>query len=321
MPTLVGKEVGTTGYGLMRMTWNPQPPPKEVCFETLNTALDLGANFWNAGELYGTPDYNSCHLLREYFTKYPEKADKVVLSIKGGLKRGTLIPDGSEENIRRSVDECLKVLGGTKTIDIFECARQDKNTTVEQTVTILAQLVKEGKIKAIGLSEVDAETIRRAHKVHPIAAVEVEFSLWATDILHNDVAKTCAELNIPIIAYSPLGRGVLTGEITKFSDIPEGDFRRLLPKYQEGTLQDNLKLVHAVVDLAKRKGLAPAQIALAWIRTLSNKPGFPTIIPIPGGTTSDKVTQNMQGVETLSDEDMAELDAILKTHEVKGARY
>lgn len=145
------------------MTWNPQPPSKEVCFETLNTALDLGANFWNGGEIYGTPDYHSCHLLREYFSKYPEKADKVVLSIKGGTKAGQLIPDGSEENIRRSVDDCLKVLGGTKTIDIFECARQDPNTTVEQTVTILAQLIKEGKIKGIGLSEVDAETIRRAY--------------------------------------------------------------------------------------------------------------------------------------------------------------
>lgn len=151
--------------------------------------------------------------------------------------------------------------------------------------------------------------------------MEVEFSLWATDILHNDVAKTCAELNIPIVAYSPLGRGVLTGEINKLTDIPEGDFRRLLPKYQDGTLQENLKLVHAVIDLAKRKGVSPAQIALAWIRTLSNKPGMPTFIPIPGGTTSDKVTQNTQGVETLSDEYMQELDTILKTYEVKGARY
>lgn len=144
------------------MTWNPTPPPKETCFETLNTALDLGANFWNAGELYGTPDYNSCHLLQAYFEKYPQNADKVLLSIKGANKPGQLVPDGSEENIRRSVDECLRILKGTKSIDIFECARQDPNTTVEQSVTILAKLVKEGKIGGIGLSEVDAETIRRA---------------------------------------------------------------------------------------------------------------------------------------------------------------
>jgi pyridoxine 4-dehydrogenase len=144
------------------MTWNPTAPPKEVCFETLNAALEAGANLWNGGEFYGTNEWNSCHLLHDYFRKYPQNADKVVLSIKGGNKPGEFRPDGSEANIRRSVDACLKALDGTKSIDIFECARQDPNTTVEQSVTILAQLVKEGKIGGIGLSEVDAETIRRA---------------------------------------------------------------------------------------------------------------------------------------------------------------
>ena len=144
------------------MTWVAQPPSQDQCFETLNTALKLGANFWNGGELYGSPDYNSLHLLNKYFSKYPENAEKVVLSIKGGLKPGQLVPDGSEENIRRSVDECLRVLGGTKKIDIFECARQDPSFPVEHTINVLAQYVKEGKIGGIGLSEVDAETIRRA---------------------------------------------------------------------------------------------------------------------------------------------------------------
>jgi pyridoxine 4-dehydrogenase len=145
------------------MTWNPQPTPLDVAFETLNKTLELGANFWNGGELYGTPDSNSLHLMNKYFTKYPENAEKVVLSIKGGLKAGQLIPDCSEENIRRSVDECLKVLDGKKKIDIFECARQDSNFPVEHTVEVLAKYVKEGKIGGIGLSEVDAETIRRAY--------------------------------------------------------------------------------------------------------------------------------------------------------------
>lgn len=144
------------------MTWRPQPPAQEVCFETLNTALELGANFWNGGELYGTPEYNSLHLLNKYFTKYPENAEKVVLSIKGGLKKGELVPDSSEANIRRSVDECLLQLDGKKTIDIFECARQDPKFSVESTIEVLATYVKEGKIGGIGLSEVDAETIRRA---------------------------------------------------------------------------------------------------------------------------------------------------------------
>ncbi|EAU38863.1 predicted protein [Aspergillus terreus NIH2624] len=303
------------------MTWVPQPPPQEQCFDALNTALKLGANFWNAGELYGTPEYNSLHLLNKYFTAHPDKANEVVLSIKGGLKVGQLAPDGSEANIRRSVDECLRVLDGKKTIDIFECARQDPNTTVEQTVTILAQLKKEGKIGGIGLSEVDADTIRRAHKVHPIAAVEVELSLFDTTILKNDVAKTCAELNIPVVAYSPLGRGVLAGAFTSASEIPDGDFRKILPKFQDEAMKQNIKLVDEVRDLAARKGVAPVQIALAWILTLSGRPGMPTIIPIPGGTTSDKVTQNLQGVPRLTDEEMAEIDAILDKNEVVGARY
>ncbi len=145
------------------MTWQVQPPAEEVCFETLNKSLELGANFWNGGELYGTPEYNSLHLLNKYFTKYPENADKVVLSIKGGLKPGMLVPDSSEANIRRSVDECLRLLDGKKKLDIFECARQEAKFPIEHTVEILAQYVKEGKIGGIGLSEVDAETIRRAY--------------------------------------------------------------------------------------------------------------------------------------------------------------
>ncbi|KAL5357034.1 NADP-dependent oxidoreductase domain-containing protein [Aspergillus floccosus] len=303
------------------MTWVPQPPPQEQCFDALNTALKLGANFWNAGELYGTPEYNSLHLLNKYFTAHPDKANEVILSIKGGLKVGQLMPDGSEANIRRSVDECLRVLDGKKTIDIFECARQDPNTTIEQTVAVLAQLKKEGKIGGIGLSEVDAETIRRAHKVHPIAAVEVELSLFDTTILKNDVAKTCAELNIPVVAYSPLGRGVLAGAFTSASEIPDGDFRKILPKFQDDAMKQNIKLVDEVRNLAARKGVAPVQIALAWILTLSGRPGMPTILPIPGGTTSDKVTQNLQGVPRLTDDEMAEIDAILDKNEVVGARY
>ncbi|KAJ5383059.1 hypothetical protein N7517_000970 [Penicillium concentricum] len=321
MPSLLGQEVGPIGYGTMRMTWNAQLPSEEVCFETLNTTLELGANFWNAGELYGTAEYNSLHLLNKYFTKYPENAEKVVLSVKGGLKVGELVPDCSEKNIRRSVDESLRLLDGKKKLDIFECARQDPKVPVEETIKVLAEYVKEGKIGGIGLSEVDAETIRRAHKVHPIAAVEVEMSLWSTDILHNDIAKTCAELNIPVIAYSPLGRGVLTGAVTSLADIPQDDIRHHLSRFQEENFQQNLKLINEVKDLASRKGVAPAQIALAWIRTQSEKPDMPTIIPIPGGTTKDKVVQNMGGAQTLTDSEMAEIDAILEEHTVSGARY
>ncbi|OJJ83477.1 aldo/keto reductase family protein [Aspergillus glaucus CBS 516.65] len=321
MPSLVGREVGATGYGTMRLTWTPTPPPQSQSFETLDTALTHGANFWNAGELYGTPGFNSLHLLHAYFSQYPEKADQVVLGIKGGLKPGQLLPDGSEQNIRRSVDECLRVLDGKKKVDIFECARQDPNTSVEQTVTILGKLVEEGKIGGVGLTEVDAETIRRAAKVCPIAAVEVEFSLWDTSILENDIAKTCHELNIPIAAYSPLGWGALTGAFTSKDSFPEGDHRRNMQKFQDEYMVHNLKLIEEVKSLAERKSVAPVQIALAWILTLSEREDMPTIIPIPGGSTKDKVTQNLNGVPRLSESEMAEIEGILKENGVVGKRY
>jgi pyridoxine 4-dehydrogenase len=175
----------------------------------MKTALSLGANFWNGGELYGTPERNSLHLLNEYFTKYPEDADKVVLSIKGATIPGKGFPDGSKTNVQRSLDECLKVLDGKKFLDLFEPARVDPNVPIEETIGYIAEYVKAGKLGGICLSEVNANTIRRAVKVHPIAAVEVELSLWSTNILENGVAQTCAELGIPIVAYSPLGRGFL----------------------------------------------------------------------------------------------------------------
>lgn len=175
----------------------------------MRTALSEGAVAWNGGELYGSPERNSLHLLNEYFTKYPSDAEKVVLSIKGGLVPGAMKPDGSREGIKRTMEETLRVLDGKKFLDLFECARVDPNTPIEDTVSYLAEYVKAGKLGGISLSEVGANTIRRAHKVHPISAVEVEVSLWETSAFENGVVETCGELGIPIVAYSPLGRGFL----------------------------------------------------------------------------------------------------------------
>jgi pyridoxine 4-dehydrogenase len=161
------------------------------------------------GEFYGTPELNSLHLLNDYFTKYPDDADKVVISIKGGMKTTEMAIGGSKANIQRSIDECLRVLDGKKFLDLFECARVDPEVPVEDTISYIAEYVKAGKLGGICMSEVSAKSIRKGHAVHPIAAVEVEFSMYATEILENDVAATCAELGIPIIAYSPMGRGFL----------------------------------------------------------------------------------------------------------------
>ncbi|KAI9766062.1 MAG: Pyridoxine 4-dehydrogenase [Geoglossum simile] len=285
----------------------------------MKTALANGANFWNGGEFYGSPQLNSLHYLRDYFAAYPEDKDKVVISIKGGLNTIGQV-DGTEKNVRRSVDECLRVLDGKKFLDIFQCARVDPLTPIETTIAVLAKYVKEGRIGGIGLSEVKAETIRRAHKVHPIAAVEVEFSLWATDILTNGIADTCAELGIPIIAYSPLGHGFLTGQIKSLNDLHKSDFRRRLPRFSPKNFPKNFELVSDVEKLAEKRSLSPAQIAMAWVKAKSERNGLPTIIPIPGATTEEKVTENMKDV-TITDEDLVELDGILSKAVVIGERY
>ncbi|KAK7893797.1 hypothetical protein LTR67_006498 [Exophiala xenobiotica] len=329
-PTLVSKPVGPIGYGLMGLTWRANPQPAEESYEAMSTALSLGANFWNGGELYGPPERHSCHILKEYFTRYPDHADKVVLSIKGGCKPGSLEPDGSRANVRRSVEDCLKILDGTKKIDIFQCARVDPNTPIEDTIKALAGLVNEGKIGGIGLSEVKASTIERAHAVHPIAAVEVEVSLFgALDILKNGVAKTCAKLGIPIVAYSPLGRGALAGEgVRRNADIPEGDFRKHLPKFQDDVLEQNNRLVDEVDKLAERKGVTKPQIALAWVRQLTgrtiemdgDKVTLGTVIPIPGATKVERIKENSKLVE-LTDEEFDEIAGVFESNPVKGDRY
>lgn len=220
MPTLLKRQIGPVGFGLMGLTRPVDPPLQEQSFCAMNAAFESGANYWNGGEFYGTPERNTLHLLNEYFTKYPEKASQVVLCIKGNRTPGTLDFDGSEKGVRRSVDECLRVLDSKKSLDIFECARVDPRTPIEETMGVLAQYVREGKIKGIGLSEVGEETIRRAAKVHPIAQVEVELSLWTPNVLHNGVAKTCAELGIPLMAYAPLSRGGLTNQVSEASELP-----------------------------------------------------------------------------------------------------
>ena len=168
----------------------------------MKTAVINGAIFWNGGTFCGPATANSLQLLNSYFTKYPEDADKVIISIKGPIK-------GDEASVRKTVDECVKLLHGRKKLDIFQCARVDPKTSIEETVRVLAQYIKEGKLGGIGLSEPKTNDIRRAAAVHKIAAVEVEFSLFVLEPTQNGAATTCADLGIPIIAYSPLGRGFL----------------------------------------------------------------------------------------------------------------
>ena len=319
MPIILDRHVGPIGYGLMGLTWRADPPSESQCFLAMNTALSCGANFWNGGEFYGSQEHNSLHLLNSFFTTYPEKTDSVFLSIKGGLKPGTIQPDCTEAGIRRSVDECIRVLDGRKAIDLFQCARIDPNTPIEEVVEVLRSLVEEGKIKGIGLSEVRAATIRRAHKVYPIAAVEVELSLWTTDILSNGIAATCSELGIPIIAYAPLSRGALADEFpTNNSEIPI--HRRNFPKFKDEALLKNMRLTQEVEKLARNRGCSKSQMAIGWVRGLCGRNGLGTIIPIPGAEKAEWVRENCEDV-VLSDEEMKAIDGVLHNHQIVGERY
>ncbi|KAK2004092.1 aldo/keto reductase [Colletotrichum falcatum] len=320
MPQLNGQEVGQIGFGLMGFTWRPQPCSEEQAFEAMRAALKNGCNFWNGGEFYGPPEYNSSVLLERYFAKYPEDADKVVLSMKGGID-ADLKPDGSPEGIRRSLDNIIGQLKGRKKVDIFECARRDKNTPLEVTFGVIQkEYIDTGKVGGICLSEVSAATIHEAVKHAKIVGVEVELSLFSTEILNNGVATACAQYGIPIIAYSPVGRGMLTGQFKTLDDLPQGDIRRHLPRFQPDTFGINIKLAEQAEALARKKGVTPAQLAIGWTMALSRRPGMPEIIPIPGATTAERVNENAKLVE-LTDKEMGEIDATLAKFEVVGGRY
>jgi pyridoxine 4-dehydrogenase len=218
--------------------------------------------------------------------------------------------DGSRDGARRSVENCVAILAGTKKIDIFEYARVDRAHPIETTIGALGELVKEGKIGGIGLSAVGAETVHRAAKVHPIAMVENEVSLCSTDSLSNGVAEACAQHNIPIVAYSPLARGFLTRDFKSVANVAAGDKRHHRPRLSAGTSPRNLKLGVKIQTIAEEKSCTSAQIAIAWVRQLSEKRGMPLFIPIPGSTSLNRVKENGQIVE-LSKGELAELDAEL----------
>jgi len=323
MPQLVGKEVGPIGFGLMGLTWRGTPCPQEQAFEAMRAALKNGNNLWNGGEFYGPPEYNSLVLLERYFEKYPEDADKVVLSIKGGVNPKTHQTDGTAENTRRTLDDSIAQLKGRKKIDLFEFGRRDQDVPMEVTFSLIdKEYVQTGKIGGISLSEVRAETIHEAVKHTKVLAVEVELSLFSTEVLENGVAAACAEYSIPLIAYSPIGRGMLTGQMKKVEDIPEDSLLRHfhMPRFQPGNFEINLQLVQQIEERAEKRGCTPAQLAINWTRALSRRPGMPIIIPIPGATTVARVKENSKLID-LTDEEMAQIDAALVKFTPAGERY
>lgn len=316
---VAGKDVGEIGLGVIGLVAPGKAIPTDYAIEVLKTALDSGANFWNAGEFYGVTQYNSLHLLNAYFSKYPEDAARVFISVKGCFDMISRKALNDSEGVRASIDNCLKIIDGKCHIDLFEAARVDPDVPIETTVRAIAEYVKAGKVGSIGLSECSAASIRKAAAVHPVAAVELELSLFETSVLSNGVAETCQELQIPVIAYSPLGRGFLTGKFRRFEDLPDGDYRKFFPRFQPAVFGENLKVVEEVDELAKGKGCSAAQVAIAWVSEQSRTTGIP-IIPIPGASAISRVQENMKRV-TLRDQELKQLNLALQRITIKGARY
>ncbi|TIB62960.1 hypothetical protein E3P77_03686 [Wallemia ichthyophaga] len=326
MPQVLNKQIADIGHGLMGMTWTDKPIPIDEAMAVMKRSIEVsgGSVAWNGGEFYGPPEHNSLHLLKAYFTKYPEDASKVVLCIKGGIDLKVFAPNGSYEFLSSSVDKCNELLGGVKKIDQFEPARRDPNHTSKQIIENLTRIEKEGKIGGISLSEVDEKTIREAAKAAEdlgtkVSSVEVEFSMASPDILYNGVAKACADFNIPIYAYSPIGRGLLSGKIKSNADAK--GMAKHFPRFQDGNIEENLKLVAEVEKLAEKKRCTPAQIAIAWVKHHSNRNGLPTIIPIPGASSVRRVEENLINSITLTDDDMKHLNEAVEKVEIKGGRY
>ncbi|KAH9811832.1 NADP-dependent oxidoreductase domain-containing protein [Melampsora americana] len=317
--------VGPIGYGLMNLTWTPQETPDAQAFEAILTSLNAGSTFLNAGEFYGMgPDrtYSNLELLSRFFDHYPEwsKSEKCFLSVKGGaiFKDGNINGvDGSEANLRKSVDTINEKLGGKKKMDLFQMARVDKSIEIEEVMKTLKSLIEEGKFQHIGLSEVSAKTIERAHKIHPISAVEIEYSPWSLDIENNGVLETCERLQIPIIAYSPLGRGMLTGTLKSPADIPAGDLRHSLDRFKPENFDQNLKIVEKLKSISDQKSCTTTQLCLSWILSQSK-----LMIPIPGSRRPEGVKESLGSLKVkLNEDDLKQIRKIVNQAEVKGGRY
>ncbi|KZT07914.1 aldo/keto reductase [Laetiporus sulphureus 93-53] len=316
--------VGKVAHGLMMMTWrDPQHSlPDEEAFEAIKAGVDAlpsGTKMLiNSGEFYG-PNLSTANLelIARFFDKYPEYADKTFLSVKGGAVVGELNIDSSPENLRRSVDKINSVLRGTKKLDLFESARVDPKIPIEEAVKTLAELVKEGKFSHIGLSECKAETLRRAHAVHPISIVEIEVSLWSYEEETKKVIAAAKELGIAVAAYSPLGRGFLTGSIKKTDDLTDGDFRRQMTRFREEHIEQNLAFVEALKAIAAKKNITPAQIAIAWVSSLGEH-----VIPLPGSSNKKRTLENLAAADiVLTEADKAEIAKVMSEHHIKGDRY
>jgi aryl-alcohol dehydrogenase-like predicted oxidoreductase len=307
--------VSDMGLGCMGMSAFYGTSDEGEAIRTIHRAIELGCTFLDTAELYG-PHKNEELVGRAL----KDRRDEVVLATKFGIRPAPTddepnrrVIDGTPENVRRSIEGSLQRLG-TDHVDLYYQHRIDPNTPIEETVGALAELVQEGKIRHIGLSEAAPETIRRAHATHPITAVQSEYSLWSRDI-EAEVLPTLRELGIGLVAYSPIGRGFLAGRFTDPAELDEGDFRRSNPRFTGENLERNQRLAAKIRELAEEKGVTSGQLALAWVLAQGED-----IVPIPGTKRVAYLEENWAAREVdLTDSDLERIDAELP--QVAGERY
>jgi aryl-alcohol dehydrogenase-like predicted oxidoreductase len=306
--------VSALGLGCMGMSEFYGTPDEQGGTDTIHRALDLGVTFLDTADMYG-PFTNELLVGKAI----AGRRDEVQLATKFGNERrpdGTMVGiNGSPDYVRAACDASLQRLG-VDHIDLYYQHRVDKTVPIEDTVGAMAGLVEAGKVRHLGLSEASAATIRRAHAVHPITALQTEYSLWTRDP-EDEVLPTCRELGIGFVAYSPLGRGFLTGRFQSIDDLPPDDYRRNSPRFQGENFQKNLDLLERVEDLARRKTCTPSQLALAWVLAQGDD-----IVPIFGTKRRVYLEENLRALDVeLSASDLEEIEAIAPKGVAAGARY
>ncbi|KAI0318638.1 aldo/keto reductase [Amylostereum chailletii] len=312
--------VRKTGLGTMMMTWKPNPVSDEDAFGAIKAGIDAlppGAKMYlNCGQFYAQDaSAANLELVARFFDKHPECADRVFLSVKGGCKPNTMVFDVSPEGLRKSVDFILEKLRGTKRLDLFQIARVDRSYPLVQQMKVLSDLVAEGKFDHVGLSEACAATVREANAVVPIAAVEIEVSLWSWTQETRDVIATCKELDIAVIAYAPLGRGILTGKLS-VDDLQEGDFRRRYSRFQDENFKHNIGNLKALNRISDRKGVTLAQMVLAWVNARGQH-----VIPIPGSSSAEHTRENVVGGDIFMSANIeAQIEEVFAFETMQGSR-
>ncbi len=308
--------VSALGLGCMGMSAFYGDTDEAQSLSTLDRALELGVTFYDTADMYGP--YTNEQLLGRWLRG---RRDQVVLATKFGIQYDPAHPhqrsiNGKPDYVRRAIEASLKRLE-TDHVDLYYLHRVDPATPIEDTVGAMAQLVKEGKVRALGLSECSPETLRRAHAVHPVTAVQSEYSLWTRDPEETGILATCRELGVGFVPYSPLGRGFLTGQFTSPDDFADDDFRKHNPRFQGENFARNLELVREVQRLAAEKGCTPSQLALVWVMSQGHD-----IVPIPGTKHVKYLEENLGALEVqLTPDDLSRLDTAFPLGAAAGTRY